>query len=431
MKRIFSAFLAAILIVSGSVAPAADRKPLVQANGTRPLPAGDNLLVLDGIQIGHASDTTLTRGSAGNLSVEGNLLYRQGGTDVAIGDGGTGASTASAARINLLPSLSGNALKVLRVNAGETDFELATVSGGGLSDGDYGDISVGGSGTTLTIDNSAVTLAKIANAAANSKLVGSGASGSGAAYSEITLGSGLAMTGTTLSVTSGASSGQLIGVQTITTTGAGTYTPTAGTNAIIIEMVGAGGGGAGIAQAGASNTNFGNSGGGGAYLIKRLTVNFSGASYVVGAKGAGGAAGNNAGASGSDTTFTDTAGSPTTYTAAGGVGGPAGAASSSHPRLSSIAAGGAATNGDVNQAGGYSGFGIAASATNLASGMGGASHFSSGAGPVRTGSANTSIAGNAAGGKGGGGSSAIGTGTGAAAAGGDGSDGMIRILEYN
>lgn len=54
-----------------------------------------------GIEVGHASDTTLTRASAGNLAVEGNLIYRAGGTDVAIADGGTGASTAAAARTNL------------------------------------------------------------------------------------------------------------------------------------------------------------------------------------------------------------------------------------------------------------------------------------------------------------------------------------------
>ncbi len=52
---------------------------------------------------------------------------------------------------------------------------------------------------TGMIQASAVTLAKIANASANSKLLGSGASGSGAAYAELTLGTGLAMSGTTLS----------------------------------------------------------------------------------------------------------------------------------------------------------------------------------------------------------------------------------------
>jgi len=77
-----------------------------------------------------------------------------------------------------------------------------------LADGDYGDITVGSSGTALTIDNNAVTtskilnanvtLAKIANAAASSKLLGSGASGSGAAYTELTLGTNLSMSGTTL-----------------------------------------------------------------------------------------------------------------------------------------------------------------------------------------------------------------------------------------
>lgn len=48
-----------------------------------------------------------------------------------IANGGTGQTTASAARIALLPSMTGNAGKFLRVNAGATDYELATISGGG------------------------------------------------------------------------------------------------------------------------------------------------------------------------------------------------------------------------------------------------------------------------------------------------------------
>ena len=46
-----------------------------------------------GVNIGAASDTTVTRASAGDLNVEGNIIYRAGGTDVPVADGGTGAST--------------------------------------------------------------------------------------------------------------------------------------------------------------------------------------------------------------------------------------------------------------------------------------------------------------------------------------------------
>lgn len=60
--------------------------------------------------------------------------------------------------------------------------------------------------TTSKINASAVTLAKIANAASNSVLVGSGAAGSGSAYTEIALGTGLSMSGTTLNA-SGSSGG--------------------------------------------------------------------------------------------------------------------------------------------------------------------------------------------------------------------------------
>lgn len=61
--------------------------------------------------------------------------------------------------------------------------------------------------TTGKINNSAVTLAKIQNAAASNKLLGSGATGSGSPYTEITLGSNLSMTGTTLSATGGGGTG--------------------------------------------------------------------------------------------------------------------------------------------------------------------------------------------------------------------------------
>ncbi len=53
------------------------------------------------INVGHASDTAIARASAGNITVAGNAIYRAGGTDVPVTDGGTGSSTAAGARGNL------------------------------------------------------------------------------------------------------------------------------------------------------------------------------------------------------------------------------------------------------------------------------------------------------------------------------------------
>lgn len=44
------------------------------------------------IELGHATDTTLARSGAGDITIEGNAVYRAGGVDVALADGGTGAS---------------------------------------------------------------------------------------------------------------------------------------------------------------------------------------------------------------------------------------------------------------------------------------------------------------------------------------------------
>ena len=48
---------------------------------------------LTAIELGHATDTTIARASAGTVTIEGNEIYRAGGTDVPVADGGTGRST--------------------------------------------------------------------------------------------------------------------------------------------------------------------------------------------------------------------------------------------------------------------------------------------------------------------------------------------------
>jgi len=86
-----------------------------------------------GIELGHATDTTITRASAGNLNIQGNLVYRAGGTDVPIGDGGTGQSTAQLA-INALSAVSGGTNEhVLTKDTASGNAIWKVAAGGGVS----------------------------------------------------------------------------------------------------------------------------------------------------------------------------------------------------------------------------------------------------------------------------------------------------------
>jgi hypothetical protein len=89
-------------------------------------------------------------------------------------------------------------------------WDQLNTGGGGLVDGDYGDITVSGSGTVMNIDatavgtaeiaNDAVTFAKIQNTSAASKLIGRGSASGAGDVEEITVGTGLSISGTTLNV---------------------------------------------------------------------------------------------------------------------------------------------------------------------------------------------------------------------------------------
>lgn len=81
---------------------------------------------------------------------------------------------------------------------GSGNLSWATAGGGGISDGDKGDITVSGSGATWTIDNGVVTYAKMQDVSATNRLLGRATAGAGD-VEEITIGSGLSVSGTTLS----------------------------------------------------------------------------------------------------------------------------------------------------------------------------------------------------------------------------------------
>lgn len=202
------------------------------------------------------------------------------------------------------------------------------------------------------------------------------------------------------------------------TASSGTYVPSPGIKAIVVECLGGGGGGGGAAS-GASLIGVARGGRGGGYCRKYLNTLAANYSFVVGSGGNGGVAGNNQGQSGGDSTF------GSILVAKGGEGGIGGVASTAPSMVSTGAVTiTGTTGGDINIQGYSAGLAFSLSETNGIGGNGGSSPFGAGG----MGGLNGSDGKDAMGyGNGGGGACAINS---IDRAGGNGTQGIIVIWEF-
>lgn len=193
---------------------------------------GVGILTATGISVGVLTATSLVRSggtSSQFLKADGSVdssTYLTTTGSAANLTGLTGASSGTYGSSSLIPRIT------IDANGRITGIGTTTVFGGGgvgITDGDKGDITVSGSGATWTIDNTAVTYAKIQNVT-NGRILGR-VSGSSGSIEEITIGTGLALSGGSLSAISGGTSSQWVttsaGIHTLSNVGIGTTNPQA------------------------------------------------------------------------------------------------------------------------------------------------------------------------------------------------------------
>lgn len=86
-----------------------------------------------GTSVGLNIGTGKTIVVGGTLDVNGTFDFSGSASTVGVVNGGTGAGTAATARVNLLPSYTGNGSKVLALNSGATDTEWVVAATGDVT----------------------------------------------------------------------------------------------------------------------------------------------------------------------------------------------------------------------------------------------------------------------------------------------------------
>lgn len=218
----------------------------------------------------------------------------------------------------------------------------------------------------------------------------------------------------------GTSAGALLNVHTFTSSG--TYTPTAGTQKIIVEVQGGGASGGGCAATGATTVAGASGGGSGAYakaLLSNAGGALAGTTVTVGAGGAAPSAGANDGNDGAASSF------GTVVVAGGGGHGRAGFAIAPPFTVGAVGPAGLPTGANIMGGTGTKGgssFCLALGA--VAGGVGADSHYGGG------GLAGGNSAGGSAATRGTGGGGASSGANNPARVGGAGADGIVIIFEY-
>ena len=108
------------------------------------------------VNIGNASDTTLTRQGAGDVNIESNIIYRAGGTDVPVTDGGTGAGTFTNGGIMI-----GNGTAALSVLGVASNGQIPI--GDGSADPQLANITETGDAIVVTNGSASIDLSVHAN----------------------------------------------------------------------------------------------------------------------------------------------------------------------------------------------------------------------------------------------------------------------------
>ena len=122
----------------------------VDRSGTKSAWLGDNVNVNSPTVYWGVAAGTMMNQDANAVAISGGTVT--GITDIALADGGTGASTAANARINLLPAYAGNGLKTLALNSGATDVEWSAAGTGTVTS-----VALSGGSTGLTVSGSPIT----------------------------------------------------------------------------------------------------------------------------------------------------------------------------------------------------------------------------------------------------------------------------------